>query len=80
MKKIVCFLLAVFATFSFSFATSALLNDDPEEEAIPLQTNEPGEGYWGICYVKGEAIMNCPCNEDSDCPDLWGDKPYCGVL
>lgn len=42
--------------------------------------HEPGEGYWGICYVKGEAIMNCPCNEDSDCPDLWGDKPYCGVL
>lgn len=59
--EIVCFLLAVFATFSFSFATSALLNDDPEEEAIPLQTNEPGEGdanLRGNSYIPILATYN----------------------
>lgn len=63
MKKITCCLLAVFTAFSLSFATSAsvMISDDPEEEAIPLQTNEPGEGdanLRGNTYVPIIASYN----------------------
>lgn len=44
MKKFTLFLLTAFAAFSFCFAASSKMNDDPEEEPIPLQYNEPDEG------------------------------------
>lgn len=63
MKKVTLFFLAAFAAFASCLAASFSfkMNDDPEEEPIPLQYNESGEGdanLRGNTYATISATYN----------------------